>query len=96
MIAFVRRRPESWALVVAPRLALHLPLLADELRLAPDGWRDTVVVLDDVPHGVTDAFDAAPIDIGGGRTPLAAICPTLPLALVTADTTMRARVPLYP
>src|SRR6185369_17072211 len=35
MIAFVRRRPESWALVVAPRSALRLPLLAEELRLAP-------------------------------------------------------------
>ncbi len=75
MIAFVRRRPESWALVVAPRLALRLPLLADELRLAPDGWRDTAVVLDDVPHGVASAFDAAPSSrIGAGRTPLAAMC----------------------
>lgn len=96
MIAFVRRRPEAWALVVAPRLAFRLPLLADELRLAPDGWRDTVAVLDDVPHGVMDALDAAPIDIVAGRVPLAAICPTLPLALFAADMTMRARVPLYP
>ena len=41
MIAFVRRRPESWALVVAPRLALRLPLAPDDVRLVPDGWRDT-------------------------------------------------------
>jgi (1->4)-alpha-D-glucan 1-alpha-D-glucosylmutase len=100
MIAFVRRRPESWALVVAPRLALVLPLAPGDVRLLPDGWpdgwRDTAVVLDDVPAGVTSAFDGAPLAVGAGRTSLAALCGALPLALAWADTTMRAKVPLYP
>ena len=96
MIAFVRRRPEAWALVVAPRLALCLPLAPNDVRLVPDGWRDTAVVLDDVPDGAMSAFDAAPLEVGAGRTSLAALCGTLPLALAWADTTMRAKVPLYP
>ena len=96
MLAFVRRRPEAWALVVAPRLALRLPLVPGEVRLVPDGWRDTAVVLDDVPDGVVSAFDGAPLGIVAGRTPLAALCGTLPLALASADTTLRAKVPLYP
>lgn len=96
MIAFVRRRPEAWALVVAPRLALRLPLAPGELRLVADGWRDTTVVLDDVPDGVVSAFDGAPLELVGGRTPLAALCGRLPLALASADTTLRAKVPLYP
>ena len=96
MIAFVRRRPEAWALVVAPRLVLPLPLAPGEVRLVPDGWRDTAVVLDEVPDGVVSAFDGAPIDLVAGRTPLAAVCGTLPLALASADMTLRAKVPLYP
>lgn len=96
MIAFVRRRRESWALVVAPRLALKLPLLADDLRLASDALRDTTMVLDDAPSDAIDAFDAATRALGSGRIPLATLCPTLPLALVTADATLRAKVPLYP
>ena len=96
MIAFVRRRPEAWALVVAPRLALHLPLAPGELILVPDGWRDTAVVLDNVPDGVVSAFDGAPLALAAGRTPLAALCGTLPLVLAFADTTVRAKVPLYP
>jgi maltooligosyltrehalose synthase len=96
MIAFVRRRPEAWALVVAPRLAQRLPLAPDDLRLVPDGWRDTVLVLDDVPDGVMSALDGAPLTLVAGRTPLAALCGTLPFALAWADTTMRAKVPLYP
>jgi len=96
MIAFVRRRPESWALVVAPRLALRLPLAPGGLRLMPDGWQDTTVVLDDVPDGAMNAFDGAPLEVGAGRTSLAALCGTLPLALAWADTTMHAKVPLYP
>ena len=96
MIAFVRRRPESWALVVAPRLALRLPLAPGGVRLVPDGWQDTAVVLDDVPDGAMNAFDGAPLDVGAGRTSLAALCGTLPLALAWADTTMRAKAPLYP
>lgn len=90
MIAFVRRRSQSWALVVAPRLALRLPLVPGDMQLAPDGWRDTVVVLDDVPDGVMSAFDGAPIDVHAGRMPLAALCGKLPMALAWADTTMRA------
>jgi (1->4)-alpha-D-glucan 1-alpha-D-glucosylmutase len=96
MIAFVRRRPESWALVVAPRLALRLPLAAGDVRLVPDGWQDTAVVLDDVPDGAMNAFDGAPLEVGAGRTSLAALCGTLPLVLAWADTSMRAKVPLYP
>ena len=100
MIAFVRRRPESWALVVAPRLALRLPLVPGDVRLVPDGWpndwHDTAVVLDDVPDGAMNAFDGAPLEVGAGRTSLANLCRTLPLALAWADTTMRAKVPLYP
>jgi len=96
MIAFVRRRPEAWALVVAPRLALRLPLMPGEVRLVPDGWRDTAVVLDEVPNGVVSAFDDAPLALVAGRTPLVALCGTLPLALAAADTTLRAKVPLYP
>ena len=96
MLAFVRYRPEAWALVVAPRLALRLPLVPGEVRLVPDGWRDTAVVLDDVPDGVVSAFDGAPLGIVAGRTPLAALCGTLPLALASADTTLRAKVPLDP
>jgi (1->4)-alpha-D-glucan 1-alpha-D-glucosylmutase len=96
MIAFVRRRPESWALVVAPRLALRLPLAPNDVRLVPDGWRDTALVLDDVPDGATSAFDGAPLEVAAGCTSLAALCGTLPLALAWADTTMRAKVPLYP
>ncbi|SEP41852.1 (1-_4)-alpha-D-glucan 1-alpha-D-glucosylmutase [Rhodospirillales bacterium URHD0017] len=96
MFAFVRRRPEAWALVVAPRLALRLPLASGDVRLVPDGWRDTAVVLDDVPSGVVNAFDGAPLEVAAGRMPLAALCGTLPLALASADTTLRAKVPLYP
>ncbi|MPZ33953.1 MAG: malto-oligosyltrehalose synthase [Rhodospirillales bacterium] len=96
MIAFVRRRPEAWALVVAPRLALRLPLVPGDVRLAPDGWQDTAVVLDDVPDGAMNAFDGAPLEVGAGRTSLAALCGTLPIALAWADTTMRANVPLHP
>jgi (1->4)-alpha-D-glucan 1-alpha-D-glucosylmutase len=96
MIAFVRRLPESWALVVAPRLALRLPLAAGDVRLAPDGWQDTAVVLDDIPDGAMNGFDGAPLEVGAGRTSLAALCGTLPLVLAWADTTMRAKVPLYP
>jgi len=62
----------------------------------PDGWRDTAVVLDEVPGGVVSAFDGAPLALVAGRTPLAALCGTLPLALAAADTTLRAKVPLYP
>ena len=94
MIAFVRRRPEAWALVVAPRLALRLPLAPDDVRLVPDGWQDTAVVLDDVPDGAMSAFDGAPVEVGAGRTSLAALCGTLPLAVAWADTTLRANVPL--
>ena len=96
MIAFVRRRPEAWALVVAPRRALALPLAPGEMRLAPDGWRDTAVVLDEVPDGVVNAYDGAPLALAAGRTPLGAVCGTLPLALASADMTLRAKVPLYP
>ena len=96
MIAFVRRRPEAWALVVAPRRALALPLAPGEMRLAPDGWRDTAVVLDEVPDGVVSALDGGPLALVAGRTPLAALCGTLPLALAAADMTLRAKVPLYP
>ena len=64
MIAFVRRQPEAWALVVAPRLALRLPLAPDDVRLLPDGWQDTAVVLDDVPDGAMNAFDGAPLAVG--------------------------------
>jgi (1->4)-alpha-D-glucan 1-alpha-D-glucosylmutase len=96
MIAFVRRRPEAWVLVVAPRLALRLPLAPGEVRLVADGWRDTTVVLDDVPDGVVSAFDGAPLELAAGRTSLAALCGTLPLALASADLTLRAKVPLYP
>lgn len=96
MIAFVRRRPEAWALVVAPRLAQRLPLAPGDVRVVPDGWRDTAVVLDEVPRGAMNAFDGAPLEVGAGRTSLAALCGTLPLALAWADTTMRAKVPLYP
>jgi (1->4)-alpha-D-glucan 1-alpha-D-glucosylmutase len=59
----------------------------------PDGWRDTVAVLDDVPDGIVSAFDGAPLEIVAGRTPLGALCGTLPLALASADTTLRAKVP---
>ncbi len=96
MIAFVRRRPESWALVVAPRLALSLPLAPHDVRLVPDGWRDTALVLDDVPDGATSALDGAPLEVAAGRTSLAALCGTLPLALAWVDTTAHAKVPLYP
>ena len=96
MIAFVRRRPESWALIVAPRLVLALPLAPGAVRLVPDGWRDTAVVLDEVPDGVVSAFDGGPIELVAGRTPLGAVCGTLPLALASADMTLRAKVPLYP
>jgi (1->4)-alpha-D-glucan 1-alpha-D-glucosylmutase len=96
MIAFVRRRPEAWTLVVAPRLVLRLPLVPGEVRLVPDGWRDTAVVLDDIPGGAMSALDGAPLEAVAGRTSLAALCGTLPLALAWADTTMRAKVPLYP
>lgn len=96
MIAFVRRRPEAWALVVAPRLALRLPLAPGEVRLVPNGWRDTAIVLDEIPDGVVSAFDDAPLALVAGRTPLAALCGTLPLALAAADTTISAKVPLYP
>ena len=60
----------------------------------PDGWRDTAVVLDDVPDGAMSAFDGAPLELVAGRMSLAALCGTLPLALAWADTTMRAKVPL--
>ena len=96
MMAFVRRRPEAWALVVVPRLALRLPLAANDVRLGPEGWRDTAVVLDDVPDGVVSAFDGASLQLVAGRTPLAVLCGALPLALAAADTTLRASVPLYP
>jgi malto-oligosyltrehalose synthase len=96
MIAFVRRRPEAWALVVAPRLALRLPLEPGGMCLAPDGWRDTAVVLDDVPDGVVSAFDGAPLALAAGRVPLGVVCGTLPLALASADMTLSAKVPLYP
>jgi malto-oligosyltrehalose synthase len=96
MIAFVRRRPEAWALVVAPRLALRLPLVPGDVRLVPDGCQDTAVVLDDIPDGAMNAFDGAPLEVVAGRTSLAALCGTLPLALAWADTTMRVKVPLYP
>jgi malto-oligosyltrehalose synthase len=96
MIAFVRRRPESWALAVAPRLALRLPLAEGDVCLVPDGWRDTAVVLDDVPDGVMNAFDGASLELVAGRTSLAALCGTLPMALVWADTALRAKVPLFP
>jgi (1->4)-alpha-D-glucan 1-alpha-D-glucosylmutase len=96
LIAFVRRRPEAWALVVAPRLALRLALAPGEVLLVPDGWRDTAIVLDEVPDGVANAFDGAPLALVAGRTPLAALCGTLPLALAAADTTLSAKVPLYP
>ena len=98
MIAFSRRTPDSWALVAAPRLAWRLPLVPDELRLAPDdGWESTAIVLeDDVPVGTMNAFDGAPMALAAGRTPLAAVCGVLPLALAWADTTMRVKVPLYP
>ena len=96
MIAFVRQRPEAWALVVAPRLAARLPLVPGDIRVVRDGWQDTAVVLDDVPDGVVSAFDGAPLKLVAGRTSLAALCRTLPLALAWADTTMRTKVPLYP
>jgi len=96
MIAFVRRRPEAWALVVAPRLALRLPLVPGDVRLVPDGWGDTAVVLDDVPGDTVSAFDGAPLELVAGRTSLAALCGALPVALVWGDTTLRAKVPLYP
>jgi (1->4)-alpha-D-glucan 1-alpha-D-glucosylmutase len=96
MIAFVRWRPEAWALVVAPRLALRLPLAPGDVRLVPDGWRDTALVLDDVPAGAMSALDGAPLELAAGRTSLAALCGMLPLTLAWADTTMRARVPFYP
>src|SRR5262249_34713119 len=97
MIAFVRRTPDSWALVVAPRLAWRLPLVPGALCLTPNhGWQDTAIVLDDVPGGTMNAFDGAPMALAAGRTPLAAVCGIFPLALVWGDTTVRARVPLYP
>lgn len=96
MIAFVRWRPEAWALIVAPCLPLRLPLLPGDVRLAADGWQDTAIVLDDIPRGAVNVLDAAPAGIAAGRTPLGVLCGTLPLALFSADTTLRARVPLYP
>jgi (1->4)-alpha-D-glucan 1-alpha-D-glucosylmutase len=81
---------------VSPRLAQHLPLAPGDVRLVADGWQDTAVVLDDVPDGAMNAFDGAPLEVGAGRVSLAALCGTLPIALAWADTTMRAKVPLYP
>jgi (1->4)-alpha-D-glucan 1-alpha-D-glucosylmutase len=97
MIAFVRRTPDCWALVVAPRLAWRLPLVPGELCLVSDAWQDTAIVLDhDVPDGMMNAFDGAPMALAAGRTLLAGLCGILPLALACADRTMRAQVPHYP
>ena len=37
------------------------------------------------------ALDGAPLEVAAGRTSLAALCGTLPLAFAWADTTMRAK-----
>jgi len=96
MIAFVRRSPQAWALVLAPRLSGRLPLMPGDLRLAIDGWQNTAIVLDDIPREAVNNLDAAPVGISVGRVPLGVLCGTLPFALLSADMTMRAKVPLYP
>jgi (1->4)-alpha-D-glucan 1-alpha-D-glucosylmutase len=81
MIAFVRRTPRSWALVVAPHLAQRLPLMADGIELA-GGWRDTAVVLDEVPDGrATLALHDRDVMLRPGRVPLESICGALPLGV---------------
>ncbi len=96
MIAFVRRSPEAWALVVAPRQILRLPLIEGDIRVATDGWQDTAIVLHEIPHEATNALDAVPVDIREGRIPLGVLCAALPFALLSADLTVRAKVPFYP
>ena len=82
MIAFVRRTSESWALVVVPHLAQRLPLAADSLELAVGGWRDTSIVLDEVPDGrATLGLRDRDVILRPGRVPLDYICGALPLAV---------------
>jgi maltooligosyltrehalose synthase len=84
VIAFVRRRADAWTLVVAPRLALRLGLREDRLALAPDAWKDTALVLQDVPRQpLIDAFDGRPVELGSGRVPLTSLRMPMAMALVS-------------
>jgi malto-oligosyltrehalose synthase len=81
MIAFVRRTPEAWLLVIAPHLPQRLPLVADGIEL-DGGWRDTAVVLDDVPEGpATLGLQDRDVTLRLGRVSLDSICGALPLAV---------------
>jgi malto-oligosyltrehalose synthase len=96
-VAFVRRLPDSWALVVAPRLSGRLPLAQDGLLLASGSLDDTAVLLEDIPEGrLFHAFHGQPVQIQAQRVPLASICGSLPLAVVWCDASTCAEVPLYP
>jgi maltooligosyltrehalose synthase len=85
MIAFVRRTPEAWLLVVAPHLAQRLPLASDGVELA-GGWHDTAVVLEEVPDGraTLDLHDRD-VMLRPGRVPLDSICGALPIGVAWRD-----------
>ena len=84
MLAFARRSGDAWMLVVAPRLPDRLPLVDDGLALIPGGWRDTAIVLEDVPQqAVSCAFTSRTVALDRPRLPLADLCGALPFALLT-------------
>jgi len=87
MVAFIRCTSESWMLVVAPSLAQRLPLVSGGIELVADGWRDTAVVLDEVPDGrLTLGLHDRDVTLRPGRVPLASICGALPLAVAWQTT----------
>lgn len=90
-VAFVRHRPDGWALVVAPRLAGRLPLSPRDLTLAADGWQDTVIRLENVPGGrLWHGLEDRALELAAGRVALQRVCGALPLALVWSGPSIAA------
>jgi len=84
VVAFARRAGPDWMLVVAPRLVTPRANLA----LAPDAWRGTELVLDELPQALPlyDWLGGGVVELLERRLKVDLLCGTLPLALVSSVT----------
>jgi len=89
VVAFVRCADPDWMLVVVPRLVAGLAdavSVTGGLALAPDAWRGTDLLLDELPSVLPlyDWLGGGVVEILDRRSKVDLLCGTLPLALVSS------------
>jgi (1->4)-alpha-D-glucan 1-alpha-D-glucosylmutase len=83
IIAFMRRRADTTALVVAPRLSMTW-LESDRIAFPPGRWADTAIKLPDgfEPANLRDVFSARQLRVASTQLPIAELLEYLPVALL--------------